>query len=286
MENKLNKHSILLFLALALGLSCAYWGLFFLHDHSWLPFNPSSDIMGALRGYGPSIAAFIAATVIYGRKGTSELWMRVKMWRIPLWLFVLAVLGPMIGNLVLIIIAYFSGVELQLNSESVPLPKLFIIFFFFAIVDGPVGEEIGWRGFLLPRFLERYGVIAASSLLGLVWFVWHLPLYVATDRFDITLGFFFGYLLNNVAFSFLHTWFFVRSGGSALLAIIFHTASNYFVYLAVTLFPELDQSPMTQPIYHGILVIVAIIAAISLWRNPHYMIGKVDNPTAINAVQS
>jgi uncharacterized protein len=285
-ENKTNSRSILLFLATALGLSYAYWGLFYLHDQGFLPFDPSSDIMGALRGYGPSIAALVAAAVIYGRKGISELWMRVKMWRIPLWLIALAILGPMLGNLVLIIIAHFAGVELVLNPESVPLPKLIIIFFFFAIVDGPVGEEIGWRGFLLPRLLEKYGVIVASSLLGLIWFVWHLPLYIATDRFDITLGFFFGYLLNNVAFSFLHTWFFVRSGGSALLAIIFHTAGNYFVYLAVTLFPELDQSPLTQPIYHGILLVVAILANISLWRNPHYKIKKADDSVPINAVQS
>jgi len=150
---------------------------------------------------------------------------------------------------------------------SVPLPKMVIVFFFFAIVDGPIGEEIGWRGFLLPRLLEKHGVLKASAVIGLVWFVWHLPLYIATDRYDMTLGFFFSYLLNNVAFSFLHTWFFVRSKGSAFLAIIFHTAGNYSVYLAITLVPALNDAPLTEPIYLGILVVAAAVAAVSLWRN-------------------
>ena len=178
-------------------------------------------------------------------------------------------------SLVLVLIAYFAGVDLVPNPESVPLPKLFLIFFFFAIVDGPVGEEIGWRGFLLPRLLENYGAIFASIFLGIVWFAWHLPLYIATDRYEITFFFFSTYLLNNVAFSFLHTWFFLRSGGSALLAIILHTAGNYSVFLAVTLFPSIEQSPITQPLYVGLLVVAALLAGISIWRNPAYRLQEV-----------
>ncbi len=267
MDNNLNRRSTLLFLALALGLSFAYWGLFLLFDKGLLPFDPASDLMGALRGYGPTFAAIVSAAVVYGRSGLKELWMRVKMWRVPLWLLALAILGPMFGSLILIAISHFAGVALVFDLGSTPLPKMVIVFFFFAIVDGPIGEEIGWRGFLLPRLLEKRGVIYASVVVGLVWFVWHLPLYIATDRYDMTLGFFFSYLLNNVAFSFVHTWFFVRSKGSAFLAIILHTAGNYSAYLAITLFPALNDSPLTEPIYLGILVTAGVLAGGSLWRN-------------------
>ncbi len=274
MDKTKSKRSIILFVALAVGGSLLYYGLFLLHDRGLLPFDPSSDLMGAIRGYGPTFAALIAAAVIYGRSGLKELWMRVKMWRISPWLLALAIFGPILGSLVLLLITYFAGVDLVLDLESVTLPKLFLIFFFFAIVDGPVGEEIGWRGFLLPRLLENYGVIFASTLLGIVWFAWHLPLYIATDKFDITLVFFIGYLLNNVAMSFLHTWFFLRSGGSALLAIIFHTACNYSVFLLVKLYPSVEQSPITQPVYLGILVLAAILAGVSIWRNPALRLPK------------
>ncbi|MDH5304022.1 MAG: CPBP family intramembrane metalloprotease [Gammaproteobacteria bacterium] len=233
-----------------------------------MPFDPASDLFGALRGYGPTLAALLTAAVVYGRKGLTELWRRLKMWRIPPWLLALAILGPMLASLVLLLFIHIAGVNLTLASQGVPLPKLIIIFVFFAIVDGPVGEEIGWRGFLLPRLLEKYGAIHASILLGIVWFLWHIPLYAATDKVDLNLAFFSSYLLNNVALSFLHAWFFLRSGGSALLAIIFHTACNYAVYLAVTFYPSIEQSPLTQQLYVGILVFAAIFAGLSMWRNP------------------
>jgi len=268
MDNSCNKNAIRLFIALAVGFSLLYWGLFYLHGQGLLPFDPASDLLGALRGYGPTLAALLTAAIIYGRKGLTDLWLRVKLWRVPLWLLALAIIGPMVASLVLLLLIHIAGVDLALTSQNVPLPKLIIVFLFFAIVDGPVGEEIGWRGFLLPRLLERHGVIYASTLLGIVWFLWHIPLYLATDKVDIDLAFFTGYLLNNVALSFLHTWFFLRSGGSALLAILFHTACNYAVYLAVTFYPGIEQSPLTQPIYVGILVFAAIFAGLSMWKNP------------------
>jgi hypothetical protein len=268
MDNTCNKNAIRLFVALAIGFSLLYWGLFYLHGQGLLPFDPASDLLGAIRGYGPTLAALLTAAAIYGRKGLTELWLRVKMWRIPLWLLALAIFGPMLASLVLLLVIRIAGVDLTLASQGVPLPKLIIIFVFFAIVDGPVGEEIGWRGFLLPQLLERYGVIYASTLLGIVWFLWHIPLYAATDKVDLNLAFFSSYALNNVALSFLHTWLFLRSGGSALLAIIFHTACNYAVYLAITFYPSIEQSPLTQPIYVGILVLVAIFAGLSMWSNP------------------
>jgi membrane protease YdiL (CAAX protease family) len=267
MRNGRNRLSIGLYVFLALGLSVLYWGLFYLHDRGTLAFDPESDLMGALRGYGPALAALVVAVVIHGRKGLRELLTRVTMWRVPPWLLILAIVGPLLGSVVLLVIVRIAEVDLALTSQGVPLPKLIIIFLFFAIVDGPVGEEIGWRGFLLPRLLEKHGVTYGSVFLGIAWFLWHIPLYAATDRFDLNPAFFTSYLLNNVAMSFLHTWFFLRSGGSAFLAIVFHTACNYAVYLAVTLFPGLEQSALAQSVYVGLLVVAAIFAGVSSARS-------------------
>lgn len=266
MDHRRSQYAILLFVAIALGLSCAYWGLFFLHGRGLLGFDPASDAMGALRGYGPTFAALLAASIVYGREGLRALWTRVSHWRIRPWLLALALLGPLLGSVALIALAHFAGVDLTPAQGGIPVPKLIIVFFFFAIVDGPIGEEIGWRGFLLPRLLEKHGPIVASLVVGVVWFAWHVPLYLATGREALSVAFIVGYTLNNVAFSFIHTWFFLRSGGSALLAIVLHTAGNYAVYLAVTFYPGLEQSPMTQPIYIGLLVTVAFFAALSMLR--------------------
>ena len=128
-----------------------------------------------------------------------------------------------------------------------------------------LGEEIGWRGLLLPKLLERRGPLAASLLVGVVWYLWHLPLYFATGRFEMTATFLLGYLVQNVGWSFLHTWFFRRSGGSAFLAVFLHTAGNYSVYLLVTLFPALEQAPATQAIY-VVVALAALCAAVSMQR--------------------
>lgn len=266
MDTRRSRSAIFVFTALALGLSLLYWGLFFLHGRGLLPFDPNSDLMGAIRGYGPTLAALVTAAAIYGRVGLKDLWLRLKMWRVRPWLLGLAVLGPLAGSALLLVLACLSGADLTPSPEHLPIPKLVLVFVFFAVVDGPIGEEIGWRGFLLPRLLERHGAIFASAVLGVIWFAWHLPLYIATGKFEITLVFFCTYLANNVAFSFIHTWFFLRSGGSALLAIVLHTAGNYSVFLAVKMFPGIEQSPATQPIYLGILVAAAILAGFALAR--------------------
>lgn len=267
MGHSRTNRAIGLFIALSMGLSLGYWGLFILHGRDLLPFDPSADAMGLLRGYGPTLAALATAASIYGRQGLKDLWARIAMWRISPRLLALAILGPLVGSVLLLLIAHFAGVDLTPTSQIVPIPKLILIFLFFAIADGPIGEEIGWRGFLLPRLLEAHGAIFASTLIGVVWFAWHIPLYVATDKVDLDLVFFVSYLLNNVAFSFIHTWFFLRSGGSAFLSIVLHTAGNYSVFIAVSFFPSIEKSTLTQPIYLGLLMTAAICAGISMRRD-------------------
>ena len=59
--------------------------------------------------------------------------------------------------------------------EIIPMVAILLVF------SGPIGEEIGWRGFALPRLLEKYSALAASLILGSVWAIWHLPLILVND---------------------------------------------------------------------------------------------------------
>ena len=86
-------------------------------------------------------------------------------------------------------------------------------------------EELGWRGYWLPRLQERYGALASSIFLGLVWGLWHLPL--ALTPGDIRSGTFFGWtVLGTVATAVVFTWAYNHTGGSLLIALLFHTAIN------------------------------------------------------------
>ena len=98
-------------------------------------------------------------------------------------------------------------------------------FFVVPVLTDGLGEETGWRGFALPRLLDRTGPLPASLFLGVVWAVWHLPLFWTVGR-DAYGAPFVIMLVELPAMSVLYTWVFQHTAGSALLAILFHASGN------------------------------------------------------------
>jgi uncharacterized protein len=244
------------FLGVALGLSLLYW---FLQGG-----QPRSGFWGTARGYTPAVAALIAAFAWRGVAGLAETGQRLRRWRVPGRLYVLAVLGPALVAGACILAMQLSGTPAALDP-AVKVPRLIIVFFGMAIADGPLGEEIGWRGFLLPRLLDRVGPIAASAIVGVAWWLWHIPLYAADGRV-LSVAFLTQYLVSVVAYSFVFTWFFLRTRGSALFAVLLHTTTNYFVYLASTLFPATRATTVDNRTYLALVALAGAAAAISLGR--------------------
>jgi len=108
---------------------------------------------------------------------------------------------------------------------SIPAPALFFVV--LIMTDG-LGEELAWRGFALPRLLQRWPEVTASLILGLVWGAWHLPL-LWTEGAPL-----YGYpvwllALDICAKSILFTWVFVRTRESVLIAILLHASTNLFL---------------------------------------------------------
>ena len=87
------------------------------------------------------------------------------------------------------------------------------------------GEEVGWRGYALPRLSEHLGLGPASTILGIIWATWHLPLFFFPG--SDTLGQSFPlYLLEVTAVSVALAWLYWRTGGSLLLVMLLHAAIN------------------------------------------------------------
>lgn len=97
--------------------------------------------------------------------------------------------------------------------------------FFSVIVGGQTGEEIGWRGFALPRLASRFGLGSASILLGVIWALWHLPLFFVREA-DTYGQSFFLYTLQVTAISVAMAWLYQRTNGSLLLTMLMHSAIN------------------------------------------------------------
>jgi membrane protease YdiL (CAAX protease family) len=95
------------------------------------------------------------------------------------------------------------------------------------LISTPVqaGEEIGWRGYALPRMAARFGLGPASILVGLAWGVWHLPLFFlpGADKYGQAFPL---YVAGVVAFSIAVAWLYGRTQGSLLLTMLMHSAFN------------------------------------------------------------
>lgn len=87
------------------------------------------------------------------------------------------------------------------------------------------GEEIGWRGFALPRLTQKYGLAMGTCILGVIWACWHLPLFFVKGSTIVGQSFPL-YLLQVTALSIAIGWLYWRTGGSLLLTMLMHAAVN------------------------------------------------------------
>ncbi|HEY8599061.1 MAG TPA: CPBP family intramembrane glutamic endopeptidase, partial [Thermomicrobiales bacterium] len=86
-------------------------------------------------------------------------------------------------------------------------------------------EETAWRGFALPRLQARFNALSASLILGLIWALWHLPLFFLANTGQSKMPF-PGFVLDVVAVTIVMTWVYNHTRGSVLLAALFHAAFN------------------------------------------------------------
>jgi len=91
---------------------------------------------------------------------------------------------------------------------------------------GPLGEEFGWRGFALPRFLNRWPPLQASLILGILWAALHLPAFFVPTLPQSRLWF-PAFTLGVISISIFDTWIFLRTRANLLLAILVHAMANY-----------------------------------------------------------
>ena len=266
---------VLAYTALVLGFSVLYWLLITLAQRGSLPFAmgppdfslEKSSVPGlicalGLRSFGPVLAAIITLYLFQGRTGLAGLWRSMTFFRLPVSLYALAVFAPLAVSALIAALGLYSG-RLQYAADQLQ-PLRFAAFFpLMLIFDGPLGEEPGWRGFLLPHLLARMGPAAASFLVGLVWFVWHLPLYLADGRDLQPLG----YLVQLVALSYAFTWFYIKSGHSTWMTVFLHATTNYALFLIIKSFHYTSADVVhLQRFYDAVLVIAAFVVAWDLRR--------------------
>jgi membrane protease YdiL (CAAX protease family) len=183
-----------------------------------------------------SVAGLVAAFLSGGSAGLRSLLAKCVSARASLAWWAIALLLPVVVDLGAIIIYGWSHGGLGEFHASGFL-TLVAPASLVAILSGPLGEEIGWRGFLLPRCLANSSPLRASVVVGLTWVVWHLPLYYDGIFADAALLSLF--TVDILCSSIILTAMFLRTGGSVLLAMVFHWTSNVGQPVAGAMFPSI-----------------------------------------------
>jgi membrane protease YdiL (CAAX protease family) len=111
------------------------------------------------------------------------------------------------------------------QGPTVELPLVYAVHLVSLSVIGGGQEELGWRGFALPRLLDRVDATTASLVVGTVWAVWHLPLFAMGDTVQSGTAF-VPYLVTTLGISVVLTWLYRGARRSVLLAVLFHGSLN------------------------------------------------------------
>ena len=211
------KLQVALFLAIAFGVSWCIWPLVLA--------NPASS---PLIPFGPGVAAVVVCAWAGGRRLVAQLLARLVRFAVhPAWYLVALAIPAIATGGALAAVAVAGGPAP--SWETADLPQLVFAVAATVVIVG-VFEELGWRGYLLPRLERRRPAVAAALIVGLIWFPWHLPELVSDPSQRPLLQ--FGVLV--MSQSVIFAWLYNSTRGSLPVVMLCHAAYNTFArfYLA------------------------------------------------------
>ncbi len=229
--------------SLKTGLSAAlFFILTFAISWSLMGYGISQDnLLWVMLGvWGPSLAAILLSLALTGASGLRRLLGRFTRFKAPICLWLALLILPaslhLIGRSAWQ--AFYDGqVTLYFRPlamwPSAILPSLLI---------AGLGEELGWRGFALPRLQSIMTPLRAALVIGLVHTLWHLPTYWAGAGIHPVPAIWMPFFA--IPFTIIAVWFFNRSGGSLVFAVGFHTIANASLSI-VSFMPDERLVPIT-----------------------------------------
>jgi uncharacterized protein len=127
-----------------------------------------------------------------------------------------------------VLAAVFSGGQIGKAVREIALLAFVPLVGLFSIIGGPLGEEFGWRGVFLPWLLQRRTPLVSAVIVGVIWAVWHAPLWTLDDFIPgLPAAVFIPlYIISLVAFSLVMTALALRSSGSIAVAMLAHGVFN------------------------------------------------------------
>ena len=218
---------------------------------SWTPW--AFDAAGISLGTpffpgGPLVATLVVIALADGRRGFRELGSRLVRWRVG-WVWYAVALGlPVLMVLTTGAITWVLGAPAPDLSAIVWADVALVLAFRMVNpTDSALGEEPGFRGYALPHLQDRLSPLASAGVLGVLTAGWHIPLVALGNLGWIGLP-------STVVITFLYVWLFNRTGGSLLMAVLFHASQGALTFgMLGSTGADADR---TAYVYFGVLVVV------------------------------
>lgn len=214
------RRSLILFFVLTYAWAWAFW---LPVVRGTVPLGSAAASLLVLTGtFAPSIVALALTARRSGRRGVGALIARIAASGVGARWFVFAALFTVVLKL-------SAAAVHRLAFGAWPrfgdVPLAIIPFAILLSTPVQAGEELGWRGFALPRLGASIGLPAAGILIGMIWATWHLPLFFlrGADTFGQS---FPVYFLQVTAISVTMTWLYAHAKGSLLPVMLLHAAVN------------------------------------------------------------
>jgi uncharacterized protein len=249
------RHPLIAFFLLAFALSWIFWlPLVFLRDT--IPATQGLVLL-ILGSSVPSLLAIVLTAIVLGGGSLRKLLGRLLIWRVdPRW-YLVVVLGPaaLAGGMV----AFNAFVGGPALSFSMSLLGVMIPLAFSIVPGSALGEEVGWRGYALPRLQARRSALSASLILGVIWAFYHLPLSFTGQAFRSP-SLFVPFAISTIALSVILTWVYNSTGGSLLLVVLLHATAN--LPLTLLLEPLGGRAMLPFSLFVGLMVVAAIVVVV------------------------
>ena len=261
----MRERSNLLLFFLVSFLAWLIWIPQALHRFGLIAWAPSlQSPLNALTVWAPGLAAMFALSRESGSLGVKALFSRLKLWRVGVVWYIVALSLEPVRWLVALGIDRALGREYELGRGLLrgvfgPSAAFMIPVAVVFTLPNALGEELGWRGFALPRLQERRGVLVATLGIGLFWGFWHVPAWIAWGDAELSLLSLGLMVVSTIPAAVIFTWLFNRTGGSLWIPIVYHASiANKGYFLP-------DQPTYTET---ALLWIAALVLVIGGWLAP------------------
>ena len=211
--------------------------------------------------WGPGLAAIILSVLAKSKEGVKKLFHPIKYWRVGIHWYIFVLFYPIGKWLAAYIIDILLGQSYKLGPSPIlsffnlPEQAIMIPIAVVSTFLNTLGEEVGWRGFALPKLQVKYTAFVSTIIIGLFWGFWHIPMWIAQGYVDLSLLPIITKTLSMVPLAIIFTWVYNSTKGSLLLVWLFHASITITGYFA----PSLPTT--TEGILSWAMAIIIVIAA-------------------------